>query len=123
VGSKQAYGQLAEKYCPGVCWNCGPVFWRFCVRLCCHRYRTVEISSFVYRVTQFLNFCSNYNNGCCKSEIRIWTFFPMSKFSLNTNKRTCALHKWPGRGWGIIRRCLTAHFWFRSRTSPYMFCG
>jgi lactosylceramide 4-alpha-galactosyltransferase len=26
VGSKQAYGQLAEKYCPGVCWNCGPVF-------------------------------------------------------------------------------------------------
>jgi lactosylceramide 4-alpha-galactosyltransferase len=26
VGSKQAYGLLAEKYCPGVYWNCGPVF-------------------------------------------------------------------------------------------------
>jgi lactosylceramide 4-alpha-galactosyltransferase len=26
VGSKQAYGLLAERYCPGVYWNCGPVF-------------------------------------------------------------------------------------------------
>jgi lactosylceramide 4-alpha-galactosyltransferase len=26
VGSKQAYGLLAEKYCPGVYWNCRPVF-------------------------------------------------------------------------------------------------
>jgi lactosylceramide 4-alpha-galactosyltransferase len=26
VGSKQAYGLLAEKYCPVVYWNCGPVF-------------------------------------------------------------------------------------------------
>jgi len=26
VGSKQAYGLLAEKYCPRVYWNCGPVF-------------------------------------------------------------------------------------------------
>jgi len=26
VGSKQAYGLLAEKYCAGVYWNCGPVF-------------------------------------------------------------------------------------------------
>ena len=26
VGSKQAYGLLAGKYCPGVYWNCGPVF-------------------------------------------------------------------------------------------------
>ena len=26
VGSKQAYGLLTEKYCPGVYWNCGPVF-------------------------------------------------------------------------------------------------
>ena len=26
VGSKQAYGLLAEKYCPQVYWNCGPVF-------------------------------------------------------------------------------------------------
>jgi lactosylceramide 4-alpha-galactosyltransferase len=26
VGSKQAYGLLAEKYCPGVYCNCGPVF-------------------------------------------------------------------------------------------------
>jgi lactosylceramide 4-alpha-galactosyltransferase len=26
VGSKQADGLLAEKYCPGVYWNCGPVF-------------------------------------------------------------------------------------------------
>jgi hypothetical protein len=54
VGSKQAYGLLTEKYCPGVYRNCGPVFWCFCVRLCCHRYRTVEIPSFVNRVTQLL---------------------------------------------------------------------
>jgi hypothetical protein len=54
VGSKQAYGLLAEKYCPGVYRNCGPVFWCFCVRLCCHRYRNVEILSFVNRVTQLL---------------------------------------------------------------------
>jgi lactosylceramide 4-alpha-galactosyltransferase len=26
VGSKQAYGLLAEKYCPRVYWNCGQVF-------------------------------------------------------------------------------------------------
>jgi lactosylceramide 4-alpha-galactosyltransferase len=26
VGSHQAYGLLAEKYCPRVYWNCGPVF-------------------------------------------------------------------------------------------------
>jgi len=26
VGSKQAYGLLAQKYCPLVYWNCGPVF-------------------------------------------------------------------------------------------------
>jgi lactosylceramide 4-alpha-galactosyltransferase len=26
MGSKQAYGLLAEKYCPVVYWNCGPVF-------------------------------------------------------------------------------------------------
>jgi lactosylceramide 4-alpha-galactosyltransferase len=26
VGSKQAYGLLTEKYCPGVYRNCGPVF-------------------------------------------------------------------------------------------------
>jgi lactosylceramide 4-alpha-galactosyltransferase len=24
--SQQSYGLLAEKYCPGVYWNCGPVF-------------------------------------------------------------------------------------------------
>jgi hypothetical protein len=26
VGSRQAYGLLAEKYCLGLYWNCGPVF-------------------------------------------------------------------------------------------------
>jgi len=26
LGSKQAYGLLAEKYCPRVYWNSGPVF-------------------------------------------------------------------------------------------------
>jgi lactosylceramide 4-alpha-galactosyltransferase len=26
VGTKQAYGLLAEKYCPGVYRNCGPAF-------------------------------------------------------------------------------------------------
>jgi lactosylceramide 4-alpha-galactosyltransferase len=26
VGSKETYGLLAEKYCPGVYRNCGPVF-------------------------------------------------------------------------------------------------
>ena len=26
VGSHQAYGLLAEKYCPRVYWNCGPLF-------------------------------------------------------------------------------------------------
>jgi lactosylceramide 4-alpha-galactosyltransferase len=26
VGSKQAYGLLAEKYCSRVYWNCGPMF-------------------------------------------------------------------------------------------------
>ena len=54
VGSKQAYGLLAEKYCPRVYRSCGPVFWCFYVWLCCHRYRTVEIPSFVNRVTQLL---------------------------------------------------------------------
>jgi hypothetical protein len=54
VGSKQAYGLLAEKYCPGVYWNCRPVFWCYCVRLCCHRYRTVEIPSFAKGVTKLL---------------------------------------------------------------------
>jgi hypothetical protein len=59
VGSKQAYGLLAEKYCPGVYCNCGPVFWCFCVKLCCYTYRTVEIPSFVYRLTQLITFFSN----------------------------------------------------------------
>jgi hypothetical protein len=54
VGSKQAYGLLAEKYCPRVYWNCGPVFWYFSVRLCCHRYYTVEIPGFVNGVTQLI---------------------------------------------------------------------
>jgi hypothetical protein len=54
--SQQSYGLLAEKYCPGVYWNCGPVFWCFSVRLCCHRYRTMEIPSFVNRVTQVIAF-------------------------------------------------------------------
>jgi hypothetical protein len=52
VGSKQAYGLLAEKYCSRVYWNCGPMFWYFSVSLCCHRYRTVEIPSFVNIETQ-----------------------------------------------------------------------
>ena len=56
VGSKQAYGLLAEKYCPRVYWNSGPVFWRLSVRLCCHRYRTVEIPTFVNRVSHIINF-------------------------------------------------------------------
>jgi hypothetical protein len=54
VGSKQAYGLLAEKYCPRVYWNCGPVFWYFSLMLCFYRYRTFEIPCFVKRITQLL---------------------------------------------------------------------
>jgi hypothetical protein len=54
VWSKQAYGLLAEKYCPRVYRNCGPLFWYFSVRLCFHRYRTFKIPGFVKRITQLL---------------------------------------------------------------------
>ena len=54
VGSKQAYGLLAEKYCPRVYWNCGPLFWYFSLRLCYYRYGTFEIPCFVKRITQLL---------------------------------------------------------------------
>jgi hypothetical protein len=79
VGSKQAYGLLAQIYCPRVYWKCGPVFWRFFLRLCCHRYRTVEIPSFVNRVTQLLIFFQITILVVWKFKVRIWTRVPIFK--------------------------------------------
>jgi len=52
--------------------------------------------------------CSNYNNGCCKFEVRIWTFSSMSESSLNKSKKHALYMNGQTVTWGISRRGLIA---------------